>query len=404
MVKSADAFRTISEVADWLGVQTHVLRFWESKFTQVKPVKRAGDRRYYRPVDMLLLGGIKKLLHEDGLTIKGVQKILREKGIAHVSALSPKVDGDRSVDLNVPTPDTPIKSAPFTQVAPQDVEPTTADVVPFMQDSRHDDAIKPIDRPSFTQDAVTIPDEPVDATDAAKPTLAQPKTEDDDTVLAKEPIVGSTPEKIPHESVIKQKLEDKVVARKPEPHVTADADMVTDAQGAVTEILAELVVTPEPGIVTPEPIAKAPAAAEQSTIAAEPGVMEEEAAQEETPTPVVEEPIAELPSFLSRTSKPTSPVMDNLPPEGGAAEPVQTVETHDDVVEVTETSIEAAIPKPKIVDTPDTPFEPEITASPRALSALARTKSLTSAQASKIAPMLTQLRNLHDRMGAARKE
>ena len=61
MSKSPDAFRTISEVADWLGVQAHVLRFWESRFTQVKPVKRAGGRRYYRPNDMRLLGGIKKL-------------------------------------------------------------------------------------------------------------------------------------------------------------------------------------------------------------------------------------------------------------------------------------------------------------------------------------------------------
>ncbi len=58
MSKSPDAFRTISEVADWLGIQAHVLRFWESKFTQVKPIKRAGGRRYYRPADMLLLGGI----------------------------------------------------------------------------------------------------------------------------------------------------------------------------------------------------------------------------------------------------------------------------------------------------------------------------------------------------------
>lgn len=88
MDKSPDAFRTISEVAEWLGVQAHVLRFWESKFSQVKPVKRAGGRRYYRPADMKLLGGIKKLLHDDGLTIKGVQKILKQQGVAHVAALS----------------------------------------------------------------------------------------------------------------------------------------------------------------------------------------------------------------------------------------------------------------------------------------------------------------------------
>ncbi|WP_420586866.1 MerR family transcriptional regulator [Ruegeria sp.] len=92
MSKSPDAFRTISEVADWLGVQAHVLRFWESRFSQVKPVKRAGGRRYYRPNDMRLLGGIKKLLHEDGITIKGVQRILREQGVNHVAALSQGLD------------------------------------------------------------------------------------------------------------------------------------------------------------------------------------------------------------------------------------------------------------------------------------------------------------------------
>ena len=86
MEKARDAFRTISEVASWLETPAHVLRFWESKFNQVKPVKRAGGRRYYRPSDMQLLGGIKKLLHEDGMTIKGVQKILREEGVKKVAA------------------------------------------------------------------------------------------------------------------------------------------------------------------------------------------------------------------------------------------------------------------------------------------------------------------------------
>ncbi|CAD0185373.1 MerR family regulatory protein [Ruegeria sp. THAF57] len=108
MSKSPDAFRTISEVADWLGVQAHVLRFWESRFSQVKPVKRAGGRRYYRPNDMRLLGGIKKLLHEDGITIKGVQRILREQGIAHVASLSQSLDEtaqpDPIADNNVVVP------------------------------------------------------------------------------------------------------------------------------------------------------------------------------------------------------------------------------------------------------------------------------------------------------------
>ena len=94
MTKSADAFRTISEVADWLDTETHVLRFWESKFSQIKPVKRAGGRRYYRPKDMLIIGGIKKLLHEDGLTIKGTQRIIKDKGLSYVSNLSKPLETD----------------------------------------------------------------------------------------------------------------------------------------------------------------------------------------------------------------------------------------------------------------------------------------------------------------------
>lgn len=84
MNKSADAFRTIGEVADELDVPKHVLRFWESKFPQIRPMKRGGGRRYYRPEDMELLRGIRHLLHAEGYTIKGVQKILREQGIEQV--------------------------------------------------------------------------------------------------------------------------------------------------------------------------------------------------------------------------------------------------------------------------------------------------------------------------------
>lgn len=88
MGKSPDAFRTISEVAAQLDTPAHVLRFWESKFPQIKPVKRAGGRRYYRPDDIALLGGIKVLLHEKGMTIKGVLNLLKERGVRHVATLS----------------------------------------------------------------------------------------------------------------------------------------------------------------------------------------------------------------------------------------------------------------------------------------------------------------------------
>ena len=86
--KSEQAFRTISEVSELLDTPAHVLRFWESKFSQVKPMKRGGGRRYYRPEDVSLLRGIRELLYVDGLTIKGVQKVLREQGQKHVAGLA----------------------------------------------------------------------------------------------------------------------------------------------------------------------------------------------------------------------------------------------------------------------------------------------------------------------------
>ena len=85
--KSADAFRTISEVAESLAVPQHVLRFWETRFAQIKPMKRAGGRRYYRPVDVELLRGIHDLLYKKGYTIRGVQIILKDEGQAYVSGI-----------------------------------------------------------------------------------------------------------------------------------------------------------------------------------------------------------------------------------------------------------------------------------------------------------------------------
>jgi DNA-binding transcriptional MerR regulator len=86
--KSPDAFRTISEVADDLDIPQHVLRFWETRFTQIKPMKRSGGRRYYRPDDVDLLKGIRRLLYGEGYTIRGVQRILKEHGIGSVQRLA----------------------------------------------------------------------------------------------------------------------------------------------------------------------------------------------------------------------------------------------------------------------------------------------------------------------------
>jgi DNA-binding transcriptional MerR regulator len=86
--KSPDAFRTISEVADDLDIPQHVLRFWETRFSQIRPMKRSGGRRYYRPDDVDLLRGIRRLLYGEGYTIRGVQRILKEHGIASVQRLA----------------------------------------------------------------------------------------------------------------------------------------------------------------------------------------------------------------------------------------------------------------------------------------------------------------------------
>jgi DNA-binding transcriptional MerR regulator len=90
--KAPDAFRTISEVAEELDLPQHVLRFWESRFPNIKPLKRGGGRRYYRPEDVDLLRGIRRLLYSDGYTIKGVQRILREQGVRTVQSVGQGLD------------------------------------------------------------------------------------------------------------------------------------------------------------------------------------------------------------------------------------------------------------------------------------------------------------------------
>lgn len=113
--KSASAFRTISEVAEELDVQQHVLRFWETKFSQVRPLKRGGGRRYYRPEDVALLKKIHNLLYTEGYTIKGVQKLLREVGKAQL------INGGVAKPITAPA------SAPIAPAAPA---PSNTSVTP----------------------------------------------------------------------------------------------------------------------------------------------------------------------------------------------------------------------------------------------------------------------------------
>lgn len=101
MTKGPDAFRTISEVSEQLNIPQHVLRFWETRFSQIRPLKRSGGRRFYRPDDIVLLAGIRHLLYGSGYTIRGVQRILKERGVAHVQQIGLRAgDGMLSEDMS----------------------------------------------------------------------------------------------------------------------------------------------------------------------------------------------------------------------------------------------------------------------------------------------------------------
>ena len=138
--KSPDAFRTISEVATELDVPQHVLRFWETKFSQIKPLKRAGGRRYYRPADVDLIRGIQALLYGEGYTIKGVQRILKDQGVRYVldtgrEGLPIKVasGGGTEIDVETGKDELPVaadlRAAPTPVVeAPEPVEVKKSDI------------------------------------------------------------------------------------------------------------------------------------------------------------------------------------------------------------------------------------------------------------------------------------
>ena len=184
MSKSSQAFRTIREVADWLDVAAHVLRFWESKFPQIKPVKRAGGRRYYRPADMELVGGIKVLLHDRGMTIRGVQKMIREEGVAGIMALSPPVDlEDEEIVDGVDAPEAEIDMMPEAEAeeaaglpeeTAEDAADDTADPAEAPEDPAADDVVAaPMDSPE------AAPPQPVPAPPSApKLSLVPPFTPD----------------------------------------------------------------------------------------------------------------------------------------------------------------------------------------------------------------------------------
>lgn len=357
MTKSADAFRTISEVAEWLGVQTHVLRFWESKFTQIKPVKRAGGRRYYRPADMLLLGGIRKLLHDDGLTIKGVQKLLRQEGMAYVADLSPPLDAETDAQL-----DADLDARIDEDVAPPHAE---ADVVPFtpvhdeVEASAVDLEPKPADTP---EEQNTRPAADVEAplpsflrTPTPEPGAEAPKAEDEPG-LPYPPLVETPP--------------------------AADAEeLPPDEPLALTEDVAEVDANAQSFATVSAP--SSPETADASDAAPVEPVSEIVDAQTADVAEAEETQETTLPSFVS--------------------DYVETTENGD--TQEAREAMDAAEPKkPRVVNVPDDPEPDTIPVAPSALTQAAGLTHLSDAQRNMIRPLLAQLTTLRDQMASNRRD
>ncbi|PTX01311.1 MerR family transcriptional regulator [Pararhodobacter aggregans] len=253
MKKAPEAFRTISEVADILDTPAHVLRFWESKFYQIRPVKRAGGRRYYRPDDVALINGIKALLQSQGMTIRGVQRVLQEQGVKHVAGLGgplrelePVTAGeDEDFDLSEDLEDPAIDEAEIVS------DPPLSDRIPA-----------PATRP-VTATLAPVEDEPVALT--PEPVLAEARARPAEAGLPEEPPLGTlTEDEIePAEALdlapesaadilpegLEEAPESPAVAPAPEP-VAANAEPVPETPPAPA-------AQPAPGIEAMEPSERA---------------------------------------------------------------------------------------------------------------------------------------------------
>ena len=384
MPKSADAFRTISEVADWLEIQAHVLRFWESKFTQVKPIKRAGGRRYYRPADMLLLGGIKRLLHDDGLTIKGVQKILREEGMSHVAALSAPLDELTQADLNQSDQNT----IDMSDSAPQDQtlglkDPVVESVVLPFEAARPDKT--PEEAPKETQADLGSDPKSAPIETAAENTA--------DTVPGLLPAAPSqTPDTQPGPPEVAQAdLASSAPEDAPEP---ADEPAIEPAPAAVDKPSDSAAATP-----TPQPPSDSDTPA-SSTLGQDEGAAEitpdttadaskmptdAETAQTDTSADQsLSEAAADSPTFLRRpAAEPDSPP---APVPQAKSEPAPQAPTP------------AVERKPRIIELPPIPDEADMPAAPGGLAAILTCTELSPETAQKIAPVLAQLQALRNSM------
>ena len=240
--KAEGAFRTIREVADWLGVPTHVLRFWESKFDEIAPVKGAGGRRYYRPTDMRLLGGIKTMLHDQGVAIRTVVQRIEEEGVDGVMALAPALEmPERTASARArPAASAPMAKpdlGPMPAADPEPVEETEGErVVPFAR------------RPAESDPVEAEPEEA-----APPPPPEEPAEGTEDTQLTRDdpmPTQPDVPDDLPDE--VAQPVDREPVEATPEPPQPgappAPAPKPTAPAPDLTEVTARMPGDPSPSL------------------------------------------------------------------------------------------------------------------------------------------------------------
>ncbi|WP_306150803.1 MerR family transcriptional regulator [Roseovarius sp. MMSF_3281] len=338
MPKSADAFRTISEVSDWLETPAHVLRFWESKFSQVKPVKRAGGRRYYRPADMRLLGGIKKLLHDDGMTIKGVQKVLREQGIKHVASLSAPLDEEvEAADGGITLDAEPLES-------------TGATVVDFKSSSRKEDATSSAPPAAEPEPDVEAEDEPHHASSTTSKVASSMPADDNVSPPSEAPdtLAADAPDSVA--------IDDSATTPTQAPDTLAGG-VPDSAEDTVLNALAETGYASEP----PETS----------------GTDASETAQDDaSPVETV------MPSFLHQRDT------EDAPQDAPAA-------TGDDTATAAKDAPDT-LPAPATVDIPDDPEDDIATKAGFLSHLLDHAGPIAPETARELAPLMDRLRKLHD--------
>ena len=256
MDKSPEAFRTISEVAETLDTPAHVLRFWETRFPQVRPVKRAGGRRYYRPSDVALLSGIKRLLHDEGLTIRGVQKILREQGIRHVAALG---SGQPMAEDDSQTIEAELSAAlgPGAQDSLPVAEAESAQVIALETVLARADRNPPPVQPDLWDDAGHTPaDDPAEpAPEAPMVELAEPEPAEATALFAH--ATDAAPASAPDD---RPAMADAAEADRPADTVTAETALAPASDPDVAD-LGAVDGTASPAPVESEPAAESPTAA-----------------------------------------------------------------------------------------------------------------------------------------------